>query len=251
MRFRVHPVGISRRALAWLIDMALFTLLFFVIQLIQAVGNLSNLVMMESQTGLVFVIRFLGYWFFMIASELLTGGRSVGKIMLGLRVLQTSGLPITWRESLIRNFLRIADLLPTSSLPLPLGPVVMAFDKQARRIGDLAAGTLVVYESRHQPRLPKTQPQPTKPRLSTSLVLSRADREALELFHRRHQLTPALRQSLAQIVAPMYARRLGQPVPEDAAGFLNSLWQQVETQGLDANTAQSDGWPESTAHGER
>jgi hypothetical protein len=74
---------------------------------------------------------------------MLWNGQSPGKRWAGLRVIRADGTPITLSESLIRNLARLVDFLPAA---YGIGVVTMFIDKQSRRLGDLAAGTLVVLD---------------------------------------------------------------------------------------------------------
>ena len=74
---------------------------------------------------------------------MLWNGQSPGKRWVGLRVIRSNGTPITLSESLIRNLARLVDLLPAA---YGIGIITMFIDQQSRRLGDLAAGTLVVYD---------------------------------------------------------------------------------------------------------
>jgi uncharacterized RDD family membrane protein YckC len=88
------------------------------------------------------LLAFVAFWGYFIAFELLWNGQSPGKRILGLRTVRQGGLPISATASLVRNLLRAIDVL------LLVGVVVMLFDRSSRRLGDLAAGTLVVREPR-------------------------------------------------------------------------------------------------------
>lgn len=79
--------------------------------------------------------------------EMATGGRSPGKMILGLRVRGIGGLPIDLRSSLIRNLLRIVDVLPTSYL---VGLTSIVLSERRQRLGDHAAGTVVIRTDRTQ-----------------------------------------------------------------------------------------------------
>ena len=78
---------------------------------------------------------------YFVVLEVATGGRSIGKWLLGLRVVKDGGFPIGLRESLIRNLLRTADALPANYL---IGLTAMVASAQGKRLGDLAAGTVVI-----------------------------------------------------------------------------------------------------------
>ncbi len=78
-----------------------------------------------------------------VGFETLDGGRSVGKRALRLRVVRANGLPVGFVGSLVRNLLRIVDLLPAAYL---VGLIAVVSSSANQRVGDLAAGTLVIRE---------------------------------------------------------------------------------------------------------
>lgn len=101
--------------------------------------------------GLALLAQFaieLGYFLFW---EAVSGGRSLGKWSLGLRVVSDDGVPLRLRQSLVRNLLRIVDLLPGS---YGVGLIAMVLSDQGKRLGDLAAGTIVVRLDRPQAAMP-------------------------------------------------------------------------------------------------
>ena len=85
---------------------------------------------------------------YFIAAEQVSGGRSVGKWLVGLRVVSCGDAALSARASVVRNLLRLVDELPASYL---LGFVVMLASKHRQRLGDLAAGTVVRQEPRGAP----------------------------------------------------------------------------------------------------
>ncbi len=87
-------------------------------------------------------------WAYFMISEHLTGGRSIGKRLVGLRVIGQDGLPLTPRASLVRNLLRAVDVLPGSYV---VGLVAIVASPKSQRLGDLAAGTIVVRLDRGAP----------------------------------------------------------------------------------------------------
>ncbi len=92
--------------------------------------------------GLYLIGVFALLWFYPVLFEVRAHGQTPGKRLLGLRVLQENGTPVGWSASVLRNFLLVADFLPLLYLA---GLVAMISDSSFRRLGDLAAGTLVVY----------------------------------------------------------------------------------------------------------
>lgn len=91
--------------------------------------------------ALLIVGQLIVEWAYFMISERLTGGRSIGKRLVGLRVMGEDGLPLTTRASLVRNLLRAVDVLPSSYV---VGLVAIVVSPKGQRLGDLAAGTIVV-----------------------------------------------------------------------------------------------------------
>jgi uncharacterized RDD family membrane protein YckC len=222
LAFRTRLAGPSRRLLAWLLDglvwLALLCALLLITYLVTAAG------LEGVDRGLLLLGVFALWWGYFFAAEMLTGGRSVGKQALSLRVVRSDGLPITWRASLLRNLLRAADLALYP--PLVLGPLVMAWDPRFRRLGDLAADTLVVVEERARVEAPPEVPvdEALVKGLPPILSLDRSELEALELFAARGSIGPARLRELAEMVAPLLAERHGLAPPEDPTAFLHALW---------------------------
>jgi uncharacterized RDD family membrane protein YckC len=101
--------------------------------------------------GLLLLVQFVAEWGYFVACEMMTGGRSLGKALIGLRVVRDGGLPLSLRESLVRNLLRAVDMLPSNYVT---GLVAMLVSADGKRLGDLAAGTVVVRLDRPAPAPP-------------------------------------------------------------------------------------------------
>jgi hypothetical protein len=84
-------------------------------------------------------------WWYSAIAEWAFGGQTVGKKVVGLRTIQVNGLPISLGQAVIRNLLRVVDLLPGLYL---VGGLSALLDGRGRRLGDLAAGTMVVRDRR-------------------------------------------------------------------------------------------------------
>ena len=91
--------------------------------------------------ALAIIAQLMIEWSYFMISERVTGGRSIGKRLVGLRVIGQDGLPLTARASLVRNLLRAVDMLPGSYV---VGLVAIVASAKCQRLGDLAAGTIVV-----------------------------------------------------------------------------------------------------------
>jgi len=94
--------------------------------------------------ALFVLIVFLINWGYYVLFEGLGKGSTPGKKRVGIRVVRQDGLPIGLREAALRNLVRAADMLPPPSYIL--GGLVMHFDPQGRRLGDMLAGTYVIVE---------------------------------------------------------------------------------------------------------
>jgi hypothetical protein len=150
---------------------------------------------------------------------MLWNGQSPGKRWVGLRVIRSDGTPITLSESLIRNLARLVDFLPAA---YGIGIITMFIDKQSRRLGDLAAGTLVVQDrapiSIQSLSIKRTVNLGMRGLTKVSLEgfpierLTNNDLNLIEDFLlRRDQLTH--RESLAIQILNTLHQRLGLPVP--------------------------------------
>jgi uncharacterized RDD family membrane protein YckC len=147
--FGFDVAGIGSRFLAAVID-TLIILFLQIIVFFLILGMLSAGNLLESSEQAVFwvigaagLVGFLFLWGYYIFFELAWNGQTPGKRVAGLRVLKTDGTPIGAIEVIVRNLLRVLDFLPGY---YGLGVVVMFIQKDSRRLGDLAAGTLVVRE---------------------------------------------------------------------------------------------------------
>jgi uncharacterized RDD family membrane protein YckC len=229
LAFRTRIGGPARRMFAWTIDLVVRG--FILLGLSIATNIIFGSVALQGvATGIILFAIFLLEWGYYLIFEMATGGRSPGKMALKLRVVRTNGLPITWRESFLRNLLRAADLVLFPPHFLLLGPVVMALDGKFRRLGDLVAGTIVVVEEASKVRSKSAVPhdEAMVSELPSSLPLDRTDLEALELFVKREHMSEARRAELARIVAAIYAERLSLPPPENPTTFLASLWTRAQ-----------------------
>ena len=96
----------------------------------------------DGGVGLLLVAMFLMEWFYPVLFEVRRGGATPGKRRLGLLVLHRDGTPVGWMASIVRNLVRFADFLPAA---YGFGIASMLIDRDFRRLGDLAAGTVVVH----------------------------------------------------------------------------------------------------------
>lgn len=184
----LRPAGLVPRALAFAIDLAIRGLILLVMfVLLSLLGKFGM--------GLGTLLLFLVTWWYMVLFEVLNQGRSPGKQLMKLRVVHDDGTPVGWAASLTRNLLRFVDLLPFG---YALGILSCLNHPAFKRLGDLAAGTLVVYreEVPARPELPPAEAQPAP------FALSLEEQRALLGFaERQAALSAARRTEVAAILA--------------------------------------------------
>jgi uncharacterized RDD family membrane protein YckC len=178
VRLLLTPAGPASRAWAWAIDFLIWLVFIFSagFLLLHNDSKLGN--------GVFAVVLFVSYWGYPIICEVYFGGRTLGKRAMGLEVLRADGLPVGWRESMLRNLMLVADFLPALYLA---GLLSMLYDSQFRRLGDIIAGTQVVYREKPKPRsdLVKVEPMPLPFPLTPE-----QQRVLIDLCERESQLPP-------------------------------------------------------------
>jgi uncharacterized RDD family membrane protein YckC len=176
--FDYKVAGIGSRFLAALLDTLIITALQVLVILV-AMLLVSIFVPLTAENlfsswmlAIAGLISFLFYWGYYIFFELTWNGQSPGKRKAGLRVIRIDGMPITPYESIIRNLVRVIDLLPYA---YGVGVIVMFIDKNSRRLGDLAAGTVVVYDRQEVTLQTIYHDNPTDHLLASTLPGERPD----------------------------------------------------------------------------
>lgn len=134
--------GLTARALGVLIDILVMSTLVGLAALTCA---LFGVVLAGFARALYFVALFAIQWGYAVVLEWRWHGQTVGKRVAGTRVLTSRGLTINFGQAALRNLLRIADILPGGYL---LGGVTALLDARGRRLGDIAADTVVVRVQR-------------------------------------------------------------------------------------------------------
>ncbi|MBS1988986.1 MAG: RDD family protein [Cyanobacteria bacterium SZAS LIN-2] len=207
--------GLGNRLLAQLIDGAIMLGVFLFILL---VGVLCAFVVtagsFDSQTKsilfavilmiIIFLLFVVQYGYFVVF-EGLWRGQTPGKRMAEIRVIEQNGQPIGWAAAIIRNLIRIIDSI------MFLGIIFILIDKNERRLGDMAAGTIVIRER--------------KTEISTSqikmLTAAKADASVdvgrvtpgeydilVDFLRRRESLAKAHRPTVAQKLAVHFKEKL-------------------------------------------
>lgn len=186
----IDVAGPVVRALAWAIDFLIFLGIFMVFSMVLSFAQ-------ETGTGLMLIVLFLLQWFYPVLFEVYGQGRTPGKRVFNIQVIQDDGTPIVWAPSLIRNLLRAVDFLPLFYM---IGLISMVLNGKFKRLGDLAAGTLVVHYHKDAeiPQLPKAPPK--APPIPFTLAEQRA---CLDFAERHSTLSEDRAQELARILQPL------------------------------------------------
>lgn len=168
------PAGPVPRALAWLLDLMLRGVVYFV-------AGIALAALGRSGMAILALLAFLLEWFYPVLFEVLNGGVTPGKAALGLAVVEEDGRPVGWSSSTVRNFLRYADFMPFAFFA---GVLSMLFTRRFQRLGDLAAGTLVVH--RNRPLKITLAALPPVPPLAPNVPVDASERHALVALSTRH-----------------------------------------------------------------
>jgi uncharacterized RDD family membrane protein YckC len=181
------------RACAWAIDAAVRGVIYLVLLLVMSLlGGLGM--------ALMLIGFFLLEWFYPVVFEM-RDGATPGKKAMGIQVIQDNGTPVTPSASVIRNFLRTADFLP---FLYATGLLAMLANRQFKRLGDLAAGTLVVYRDLQEKRKSAPQTVARKP----PVELSEAEQLSLLGFAERGEgLSLGRRRELAELLSEQTGKR--------------------------------------------
>jgi len=201
--FDYQVAGLGTRAVAQVLDIliigGILTAVYFVALAIAVVGSATATLVAVIGS---FVVIFGYFW----VSESLWSGQTVGKKAFRLRAVGDRGEPLTFAQAGIRNIVRIVDFLPYA---YGVGLIVLFVNGKGKRLGDLAAGTIVVKDSDHvwlwslpAARLPAGAPPPAYAAASAAeLTLRRLDPELRRFVssyaRRRPQLSLEVRVQLA------------------------------------------------------
>lgn len=218
--FRYEVAGLATRGLAWCIDLMMLLAAIFVILMIGQVLMMLGM-MAGGFVALGYIWALLGIFFvsysYFVFFEMYWKGQTPGKRVFKLRVISASGARLAFADSMIRNLLRPVDLL---LWVIPIGAVVAWIDPSGRRLGDLAAGTLVIRDVRHEPpralnrhrKRDNSFAEDPGVRGRITARVTRDERDLIyDLVQRRDQLEPAVRDDLFAQAADHFRRRFGLP----------------------------------------
>lgn len=215
--FAFEVAGIGPRMMAYVLDLLIRVIAIVVLSVLVVVitgGAPFGL-------GVIAVLSFVMEWGYYTLIEWLNDGVTPGKRALGLRVVRTNGVSLDLYRSAMRNLLRAADGFPPlfaflELFPFPsyaIGIFILFITGSGRRLGDLAADTMVVIEERT--RLDKLPPLPNDAMSFSAHVVASSGVTAKEMaridaFFRRQRFFSVQRsEELAQIIAAPLAQKMG------------------------------------------
>jgi uncharacterized RDD family membrane protein YckC len=230
LQFRA--VGFGTRLISKLVDLAMQAVVLLaaglVIQFIS--GALPDGVVLAIWAVVGFLIIF-GYPVILESR----GGRTAGQRAVGVQVLQINGSPLRFRHAAIRAMLTLVDLFVTSGFA---GVVSILTTERGQRIGDLAAGTMVVrLPTRNIYNLQVSVAEVRQLPANTDLSrVTRADIDAMRMvLARGAELRDGAQSDLGRRLAQHIATRLGQPQPQGMSVevYLNSVLVAASHRGSD------------------
>jgi len=193
--FSYELAGIGSRGAAIVIDTVLLALLVAVEGGVATLaGSLADAAGLTDAAmpwiiGAFIVAAFATYWGYFVFGEVVRGGRTPGKRYMGIRVVRDDGGPVRFTDSVIRNVIRMVDMLPGY---YAVGIVAALLSRHGKRLGDMAAGTVVVRDVGELS-------------LPDAAVLRSPEAQLVkEYLDRRPALTPAARHQVAVELLAMY-----------------------------------------------
>lgn len=152
--FAYDLAGLGSRGVALALDMLMILLLalgelaagaaVFGIAALARVPSSVLLRFLPWAVGVVLLLWFVTYWGYFIFGEVTRNGRTWGKRRLGIRVVRDDGSRVAVLDSIIRNLMRLVDMLPGN---YAVGMIAILLSNRNKRLGDMAAGTVVVRDS--------------------------------------------------------------------------------------------------------
>lgn len=221
--------GLGSRVLATIVDWMVVALLFIAAVFAMALASLPGMGG-AWLTALFVIVFFLLQWGYFALFEAFRKGQTPGKRMVGIRVVMDTGHPVTVQAAIIRNLIRIVDLQPGFSGLV--GVAFMLFHPQARRLGDMVAGTVVARGARSGTPRDIAEPPPPPPSSNATRVTSL--RGAARLADQEFRVLNEFLERSAKLPKPAYhnlvtrlSNQFAERFPElDArrGGFLRAVY---------------------------
>ncbi len=203
--------GPAARARAWAIDFALRAMVLASLPPLFAYFG-------ELGAGLYAISFFVISTLYPVFFEVRMGGATPGKRVCHLAVVHADGTPVGWPAAFLRNIVRIADALP---LGYAVGFTAMLFDAQFRRLGDLAAGTVVIHRDALATRAPVAA---NAAAFASPVALTPLEQRAvLDFAERRGSWSAERAAELAEAATPLVGSLRGESAAERIAAIASHL----------------------------
>lgn len=176
---RLRIAGPFLRVWAWILDLIFMGIAAMIVGL--ALGLMGIMVGDNVVAGVMTLFMFCLSWWYPVFFESSAWGATFGKRICGLRVMQPSGAPITFSQAVVRNFLRVVDINPPF-FGLP-GLASCLATRRFQRLGDLAAGTVVVYD--RQEVVPESSGPSSEQAIAPTVALTPEEARAIVTFRER------------------------------------------------------------------
>ena len=189
INLEAQVVGPIPRFFAFAIDLAIRGIFIFVLSILSIPFGSFGL-----GGGFFLIFLFIIEWLYPVLFEVFMRGQTPGKKMLGISVINDDLSPVTLGTSMLRNLLRVVDFLPLFYL---VGLISMLSNRRFQRLGDMAAGTLVISVARSAKPVAIQDILPLAP--TTSLLRSEQS-SIIDFLQRSQQLSEPRQQELASIL---------------------------------------------------
>jgi uncharacterized RDD family membrane protein YckC len=222
-----HPLaGPARRFVAYLIDQLLLAALVMVVALAALFSSLGSV----SGWGPALVAYFLLTWGYGALCEGVFNGQTPGKRMLRIRVVSENGVAIRGAQAVVRNLVGAVDGVVPFFFQVGLASMIVT--QKFQRIGDLAAGTMVVIEERRRPRPITRIVDPDVDALLPSLprhiaVSSELARALADYVQARRRHGPLRRAEMAEHLAQPLRKRFGLPQQVSGDSLLCAVYHRI------------------------
>ena len=134
---KLPVAGLWSRSAAWMIDLLIRGGVYIFLAIVLSITGLFG-------QGILLIVIFTLEWFYPVFYEVLNNGKTPGKKIIGIKVVNTNGSQLDWGASMTRNIIRFIDMLP---LVYGVGFISVLLSRHSQRIGDIVAGTIVIYDN--------------------------------------------------------------------------------------------------------
>jgi uncharacterized RDD family membrane protein YckC len=217
----LSPAGPATRFWAWFLDVLIRTGVNIVI--FSVLGGFLG----KTGVGIALILAFLLEWFYPVFFEVKRKGQTPGKRAMEIYVAHEDGTPISLASSIIRNLIRFVDFLP---FLYGFGLISILLNKRFKRLGDLVAGTVVLYKT-SKPVGKSEEPEAIEA-IRPPLAFSLKEQQSIINFSQRRKRLSNDRADELALLAGDWMKN-GQDKAKSPADYLSSIaaWLEGKTSG--------------------